>query len=94
MIEEGPACGGQFDTMHTTGHQGRAHLVFEIPDLPAERWLCGMQSLFGGNRQAAFLRNCDEVAKMSEFHPMPPKHDEELTKSFSNAPVPRRFASS
>jgi hypothetical protein len=49
-------------------HQLNADFLFEIPDLPAERWLRSVQLLLGGNGQAARISHCDEVAEMPELH--------------------------
>src|ERR1700733_9577324 len=43
-------------------------VLFEIPDLPAERGLGGMELLLGGNGQAACISHRDEVAEMPELH--------------------------
>jgi hypothetical protein len=41
-----------------------------------------VQPFFGGDRQAAFLGDGDEIAKMAELHTMPPGYGRELIKSF------------
>jgi hypothetical protein len=43
-------------------------VMFEISDLPAERWLGSMELLFGSNSQAACVSYGDEVAEMPELH--------------------------
>jgi hypothetical protein len=52
--------------------QLNADFLFEIPDLPAERWLGSVQLLLGGNRQTAGIGHGDEVAEMPELHTQPP----------------------
>lgn len=49
--------------------QLNADFLFEIPDLPAERWLGSVQFLLGGNGQTAGIGHGDEVAEMPELHP-------------------------
>ena len=64
VIEKGPPGGGQFDAVHAAAHQLNADLVFEIADLPAERRLRGVQPFLGRERQAAFLGDRNEIAKV------------------------------
>ena len=49
-------------------HQLNADFLFEIADLPAERWLGSVQLLLGGNGQTAGIGHGDEVAEMPELH--------------------------
>jgi hypothetical protein len=49
-----------------------------------------MQPLLGGDGQAAFLGDRDEIAEMAQLHSMPPGYVGELTKSFSNKPALRK----
>src|SRR5258708_31544821 len=44
----------------------RSHFLFEIPDLPAERWLGGVELLLGGDGQTACISHGDEVAQMPD----------------------------
>jgi len=68
MVEKGLASGGQFDAVHATAHQLDANLVFEIADLAAEEG-CAVCSLFSAaNRQAAFLGDRYEIAKVPQLH--------------------------
>ena len=85
MIEKGSAGGGQFDAARAAGKQLHADLMFEIPDLTAKRGLGRMQPPFGRHREAAFLGDRDEIAKMPQLHaaPMPTRYDAQPTKSFS-----------
>jgi hypothetical protein len=46
-----------------------------------------MEPLLGGDREAAFLRNRDKIAKMTKLHSMPPEYETEPTKSFSITPA-------
>jgi hypothetical protein len=64
MVEKGPTGGSQFDAVHAVCHQLNADLIFEIADLPAQRRLGGVQSFLGGERQAAFFGNRDEITKV------------------------------
>src|SRR6266481_3194690 len=48
--------------------QRNADFLFEIPNLPAERWLGSVQFLLGGNGQTAGIGHGDEVAEMPELH--------------------------
>ena len=57
--------GRQLDAPDATDKQRNTDFVFQITDLSAERWLCGMQSAFGSNRHAAFLGDSHEVAKVA-----------------------------
>src|SRR5258705_6495584 len=68
MIEKGFSGRRQLSTVSTAMDQLNADLPFEIPDLPAERWLGSVQLLFGGDGQAACISHGDEVAEMPEFH--------------------------
>jgi hypothetical protein len=53
-------------------HQRNADLLFEIPDLPAQRRLGSVQLLFGRNGQTAGIGHGNEVAEMPELHSNPP----------------------
>ena len=68
MIEKGPAGVGQLDAARAADKQLHADLIFEIPDLAAERRLGGMQPPFRRHREAAFLGDRDEIAKMAQLH--------------------------
>ena len=68
MIQKYPAGRGQRDPLGRTRHQCAAKLGLQIVHLPAERWLGGMQPLLGRHGQAAFLRDRDEIAKMTNIH--------------------------
>ena len=68
MVEKGLARGGQFDAVHAAAQQLDADLVFEIADLPAERRLRRVQPFLGRERQAAFLGDGDEIAKVPQLH--------------------------
>jgi hypothetical protein len=48
--------------------QLNADFLFEITDLPAERWLGSVQLLLGGNGQTAGIGHGDEVAEMPQLH--------------------------
>ena len=68
MIEEDAAGTGEFDAASAADQQLRANLIFQVPDLTAERWLSGMQPPLGGDREAAFLRDGDKIAEMTQLH--------------------------
>ena len=63
-----------------------ADLMFEIPDLPAQRGLGRMQPSFRRHREAAFLGDRDEIAKMAQLQslPMPRRYGAKPTKSLSH----------
>ncbi len=58
----------QLNTVSATIHQLNADFLFEIPNLPAERWLGRVKLLLGGNGQTARISNRDEVAEMPKLH--------------------------
>jgi len=64
MIEEGATGGGQFDAVHAAAHQLNANLVFEISDLATEGRLRRVQPFLSRDRQAAFLGDRYEIAKV------------------------------
>jgi hypothetical protein len=68
MVEKGPSGRRQLNAVSATMHQLNADFLFEIPDLPTERWLGSVQFLFGGNGQTAGIGHGDEVAEMPELH--------------------------
>ena len=68
MVEESLARCSQFDAARTAAEQFRADLVFQIANLSAKRWLRRVQTLFGRNREAARLRDRNEIPQMSKFH--------------------------
>src|SRR6202023_4122346 len=68
MVEEGLACGGQFDAAHAAAHQLDANLIFEIADLAAEGRLRRVQPFLSRERQAALLGDRDEIAKVPYLH--------------------------
>jgi hypothetical protein len=67
MVEESLARCSQLDTARTAAEQFRADFVFQIADLSAKRWLRRVQTLFGRNREAARLRDRNEIPQMSKF---------------------------
>ena len=68
MVEKGFPCRRQLDTVSAAVQQLNPDFLFEIPDLPAERWLRSVQLLLGGNGQTAGVGHGDEVAQMPELH--------------------------
>src|SRR6267143_1414091 len=68
MVEEDPAGGGELDAADAADHELSADLVLQILHLAAQRRLRRVQPPLGGNREAAFLGDGDEVAKMSQLH--------------------------
>jgi hypothetical protein len=59
--------GGQGDAAWVTIEESDAKLHLELPNLSREAGLRHEQSL-GGTREAPFLGNHDEVAKVTNFH--------------------------
>src|ERR1700744_6294838 len=72
MIEEGLARGGELNAMNATRQQGYADLIFEIADLPAQRWLRRVQPALGGDRQTALLGNRYEISDVAQLHRLTP----------------------
>jgi hypothetical protein len=68
MVQKSFAGRRQLNTLSAAIDQLNADFLFEISDLPAERWLGSMELLFGSNRQAACVSYGDEVAEMPELH--------------------------
>ena len=68
MVEKGFSGRRQLNTVSAAIHQLNADFLFEIPDLPAERWLGRVELLFGGNGQTACISHGDEVAEMPKLH--------------------------
>src|SRR5690349_19640597 len=69
MVEKSFPGRRQLNTVSATEDQLNADLLFEVPDLPAERWLGSVQLLFGGDGQTAGIGHGDEVAEMPKLHP-------------------------
>ena len=68
MIEKGSAGVGQHDAARAANKQLYADLIFKISDLTAQRGLGRMQPPFRRHREAAFLGDRDEKAKMPQLH--------------------------
>jgi hypothetical protein len=68
MLQKSFAGRRQLNAVSAAIHQGNADFLFEIPDLPAERWLGSVEFLLGGNSQTACIRHGDEVAEMPKLH--------------------------
>jgi hypothetical protein len=68
MVQKSFAGRRQLDTVSAAIQQLNADFLFEIPDLPAERWLGSVELLLGGNGQTACISHGDEVAEMPELH--------------------------
>jgi hypothetical protein len=71
MVEKGLSGRRQLNTVGAAMYQLNADFLFEIPDLPTERWLGRVQLLFSGDRQTAGIGHGNEVAEMPEFHSNP-----------------------
>jgi hypothetical protein len=85
MVQEGFAGRCQLDTVSAAVHQLNADFLLEIPDLPAQGWLRGVERLLGGDGQTAGIRHGDEVAEMPELHhvsPMSRRHGASLQSLF------------
>ena len=70
MFQKRSSRRGQLDAANAADHERDADFVFQVPDLPAERGLRGVQPPFGRDRQAALLGDRDEVAKVAKLHPV------------------------
>ena len=68
MFQKSLAGRGQLNAVSAAGDQLNADFLFEIADLPAERWLGSVELLLGGNGQTACISHGDEVAEMPELH--------------------------
>src|SRR5882757_5548113 len=68
MVQKSLAGRRQLDTVSGAIHQLNADFLFEIPDLPAERWLGSVELLLGGDGQTAGIGYRDEVAEMPQLH--------------------------
>ena len=68
MVEKGFSGRRQLNAVGAAMYQRNADLLFEIPDLPAERWLRSVQLLLGGNGQTAGIGHGDEVTEMPQLH--------------------------
>jgi hypothetical protein len=64
MVEEGAAGGGQLHAVHAAGQERNADFVFEISDLTTQRRLRRVEPFLRRQRQAAFLGDRDEIAKV------------------------------
>ena len=71
MVEKGFSGRRQLNTVSTAMYQRNADLLFEIPDLSAERWLGSVQFLFGSNGQTTGIGHGNEVSEMPKFHSNP-----------------------
>src|SRR4029077_4191559 len=68
VIEKSTAGRGERNATCAALQQRDANLEFQVADLPAQRWLRGMEPPFGGIGQAAFLGNSNEIAQMAQLH--------------------------
>ena len=68
VVEESPACLGQFDALHAALQKLRADLIFEVADLTAQRRLRRVKALLRRELHAPRLRDRDEVAQMPKLH--------------------------
>lgn len=68
MIEKGTPSWCELNPSRVAGEQLCADLQFKVPQLAAQRRLGGVQPLFGGHGEAAFLGDGDELAKVAKFH--------------------------
>jgi hypothetical protein len=62
MVKKSAAGGGEGNAARATLEQRCADLQFKVPDLSAQRWLCGMEPPLGSIGQAALLGNSYEIA--------------------------------
>jgi hypothetical protein len=68
MIEKYPPGRSEHYTPGPALQQLYADFQFEIANLSAQRWLGGVQSPFGGIREAALLSDGNEITQMTKFH--------------------------
>jgi hypothetical protein len=68
VVEEGFARSGQLDAMNAARQLLDPDLIFQVPDLPAQRRLRGVQPSLRRLRQAANFGDGDKIPKMSQFH--------------------------
>jgi len=67
VVEKDLARSGQLHAAGTAAQQFDPDLVFQIPNLPAQRRLRSVQPSFGRDGETALLGNRNEVAKMPQF---------------------------
>ena len=65
MIEKGASGRSERNAARAALQQADTDLQFEVADLPAQRWLRGMQAPLGGIGKAAFLSDGNEIAQMT-----------------------------
>jgi hypothetical protein len=68
MIEESLPCCREDDPARGADEELDADLELEVAELAAQGRLRGVQALLGGDRQAAFLGDGNEVPEMAKFH--------------------------
>lgn len=83
VLHEGLASGRQIHAARATLEEARADLIFQIADLSAERRLRREQPLFRRFGQTAGFRHCNEVPQMPQFHGLPVRVVERITRRLS-----------
>jgi hypothetical protein len=71
VIKKDPSGCRKRDAARLALQQLHADFCFQIANLPAQRWLRGVQSSLGSGQQAALLGNRNKVSQMAEFHRVP-----------------------
>src|SRR6478735_11859727 len=72
MIEKGSARVSQLDAARAADKQRYPDLIFKVSDLTAQRGLGRMQPSLRRNREAAFLGDRDEIAKVAQLQSVAP----------------------
>jgi hypothetical protein len=62
VVQKCPACWSEFDTAGAPGEEGCTDLMLEIADLPAQRWLSGVQLFFRCKFEASCFGHCHKVS--------------------------------
>jgi hypothetical protein len=67
VVEKDATSLGKFHAAGGPHQKLDADRMFQIPYVPAERRLGGVQAPLGGDSQAAFLRHGNEIAEVTKF---------------------------
>ena len=72
MVKESTSSSGQLDAADAAHYQLRTNLFLKSADLSTERRLRLVQPFLGGECQASFFGDSNEVAKVPQFHSIRP----------------------
>src|SRR3984885_10998174 len=83
VVKKYSACGRQLNAFCSSYKKWRTHLILEVANLAAQRWLRCMQPPFCGKLEASCFGNRDKVTKMPEFQvpPLLKKHNPSAYKA-------------